>query len=122
MRYEGSLAQRKATSTAVTSKLGPPSSPSVEKQLTSACVYYGRERCILLILELFIRDGDILNPGTKLFYDDLSALGGVEPRIAQPTCVVPHRRGFCTLVLFISPVKMKIEKVRYSRTTPNSCG
>ena len=44
MRYEGSLAQRKATSTAVTSKLGLPSSPSVEKQLTSACVYYGRER------------------------------------------------------------------------------
>ena len=41
MRYEGSLAQRKATSTAVTSKLGLPSSPSVEKQLTSACVYYG---------------------------------------------------------------------------------
>ena len=41
MRYEGSLAQRKATSTAVTSKLGLP---SVEKQLTSACVYYDRER------------------------------------------------------------------------------
>ena len=36
MRYEGSLAQRKATSTAVTSKLGLPSSPSVvEKQLTT---------------------------------------------------------------------------------------
>ena len=27
---------------------------------------------ILLILELFIRDSDILSPGTKLLYDDLS--------------------------------------------------
>ena len=44
MRYEGSLAQRKATSTAVTSKLGLP---FVEKQLTSACVYYGRERTVI---------------------------------------------------------------------------
>ena len=31
-------------------------------------------------------------------------LGGVEPRIAQPTCVVPRRRGCCTLVLFIEQV------------------